>query len=313
MRPAETPAATPLYARLFGYGTRRGVASMTLGMAAFVINDTLIKLASTTTPTGQLITMRNIVSVTAILLLILVTGQAAQLRRMADRVVIARSTLDIIATILYLIALFNIPIGNVTAINMATPLAMTAAAAIFLRTQVGWRRWSAVAIGFAGVLLIVQPRAEGFNAYSLFAIGSILFILSRDLTTRRIDQSIPSLVIALANAIFVLAGALTLSAFEGWAPVSWRECLLLACAGLFLVLGYLLIVDAFRHGDLATVGPFRYTGLIFALVSGYMVWGDIPNLLAWAGIVIVVGSGLYVLHRERVRAQDEATRSMPVE
>jgi drug/metabolite transporter (DMT)-like permease len=311
MRPAsETPASSPpFYARLLGYGTRRGVTSMILGMAAFVTNDTLIKLASVTTPTGQLITMRNIMAAALILGLIVITGQAGQLRRITDRVVMTRSGLDIVATILYLIALFHMPIGNVTAINMATPLAMTAAAAVFLQVPVGWRRWTAVVIGFLGVVLIVQPSAEGFNAYALVAVASIVFIVSRDLTTRQIDKTIPSLVVALANALFVLAGALVLSGFEGWVAVGWREYLLLGGAGLFLIGGYLLIVDAFRHGDLATVGPFRYTGLIWALVSGFLVWGELPNLLACGGIVIVVGAGLYVLHRERLKAQDEAART----
>lgn len=308
MSPPASLAAlpAPLYARLFGYGTRRGVASMILGMAAFIINDTLIKLASASVPTGQLITMRNIMAATLIVMLIVMTGQAAHLRRAADRVVVARSLIDVIATLCYLLALFHMPIGNVTAINMATPLAMTAAAAVFMGVPVGWRRWSAIVAGFLGVLLIVQPEAEGFNAYSLLAIAAVVFIVARDLTTRRIDTGIPSLVITLTNAVFVLLGALALSAWEGWVAVNLVQVLLLAGAGVFLIGGYLLIVDAFRHGDLATVGPFRYTGLIWALLSGFLVWGDIPNLLAFAGIVIVVASGLYVLHRERVKAREEA-------
>lgn len=313
MRPVPPASIVPLYARLFGYGTRRGVVSMILGMAAFVCNDTLTKMASATLPTGQLIAMRNVVAGVLILLLIFVLRQAAHLPRVTNRVVLTRSAIDVVATILYLVALFHIPIGNVTAINMATPLAMTATAALFLQVPVGWRRWGAVILGFIGVLLIVQPSGQGFNAYSLIAVASVVFIVARDLTTRRIDQSIPSLVIALANAVLVLVGALTLSLFEGWIAITWRECLLLGGAGLLLVGGYLLIVDAFRHGDLATVGPFRYTGLIWALLSGFLVWGDIPNLLAFGGIVIVVASGLYVLHRERLKMRDEAAKSVPVE
>lgn len=299
------------YARLFGQGTRRGVASMILGMAAFVTNDTLTKLASVTTPTGQLITLRNIMATALILLLIWVTGAARQIPLAGNRTVLVRSSLDVVATLLYLVALFHMPIGNITAINMATPLVMTATAAVFLKSAVGWRRWTAVAAGFIGVVLVVQPRAEGFNAYSLLAVASIIFIVSRDLTTRQIDQSIPSLVVTLGNSVFVLLGALLLSSMEGWVAIGWRETLLLAGAAFFLIGGYLLIVDAFRHGDLATVSPFRYTGLIWALLSGFIVWGDIPNLLAQAGIVIIVASGLYVLHRERIRARDEAAGTVP--
>lgn len=312
MRPAP-PAPAPLYARLLGYGTRRGVVSMILGMAAFVTNDSLIKLASSTVPTGQLISIRNLLTAVLLLVLMLATGQAAQIRRCLDRPVLMRSMIDVVATICYLLALFHMPIGNVTAINMSTPLLMTAVAAVLLQIPVGWRRWSAVAVGFVGVTLIVQPRAEGFNAYALLALASTVFIVARDLSTRRIGKDVASLAIALANAVVVLIGALALSAVEGWVAVSWRDLLLLGGASLFLIIGYLLIVDAFRHGDLATVGPFRYTGLIWALAAGYLVWGDLPNPLAWCGIVIVVASGLYVLHRERIRAQEEAARSMPVE
>lgn len=305
--------AFPLYSRLFGTGTRRGVASMALGMATFVVNDTLTKLASATTPTGQLITMRNIVATALLLMLVFATGQAGQLRHMRHPAVLTRSCLDVVATLLFLIALFNMPIGNITAINMSTPLLMTAVAAVFLQVPVGWRRWTAVIVGFGGIMLIVQPRAQGFNAYALLALACTIFIVARDLSTRRIPADIPSQVIALTNAILVMLGALILSGFEGWIAVGPRECLLLGGAGIFLIIGYLLIVDAFRHGDIATVGPFRYTGLIWALLSGYLVWGDIPNTLAWGGIVIVVASGLYVLHREQVKARDEATKTVPVE
>ncbi|WP_341702399.1 DMT family transporter [Ferrovibrio sp.] len=296
-----------LYGRLFGFGTRRGIASMLLGMAAFVTNDTMIKLASTSLPTGQLIATRNVIATLLILGLILITGHAGQLRRIGDRVVLLRSALDVVATILYLVALFHMQIGNITAINMATPLVMTASAAVFLRAPVGWRRWSAVAAGFIGVMLIVQPKASGFNAYSLLALAAVVFIVARDLTTRRLDTGIPSLVVTLANSLFVLISALALSAVEGWASIGGREFTLLASAALFLIGGYLLIVDAFRHGDLTVVGPFRYTALIWALLFGFLIWGEIPNPLAMAGIAIVVASGLYVLHRERLKGSAAGT------
>ncbi|HEX6956563.1 MAG TPA: DMT family transporter [Ferrovibrio sp.] len=312
MSPARL-AAFPgaFYARLFGNATPRGVTSMILGMAAFVTNDTFTKLASATMPTGQLIVIRNITATILILALICLTGHAGQIRHATNRAVITRSAIDVIATLLYLLALFHMQIGNVTAINMATPLAMTAAAAAFLRAPVGWRRWSAVVVGFIGVLLIVQPRAEGFNFHSLSAIAAVVFIVARDLTTRSISAAVPSLMVTLTNAIFVLIGALALSLVEGWVAIGWKECALLFASGIFLICGYLLIVDAFRHGDLATVNPFRYTGLIWALTFGFIVWGDVPNRLAQIGIVIVVASGLYVLHRERLRSREEAVRKQP--
>ncbi len=312
LAPLAFPPAS-LYARVFGAATGRGIASMIIGMASFVVNDTMIKIASESAPLGQLIVTRNGMATLLILGLIWFSGEIRQLRRAANRAVLTRSTFDIAATFLYLIALFHMQIGNVMAINMATPLAITAAAALLLKSPVGWRRWSAVTAGFIGILLIVQPRAEGFNAYALLAVASVVFIVARDLSTRSIDQSIPSLVVTLTNAIFILVSGLVLSFFQGWVAISWGTVALLAGAGIFLVIGYLLIVDAFRHGDLIAVGPFRYTGLVWALLSGFIIWGDIPNAMAQAGIAIVVASGLYVLHRERIRARDAklATASLP--
>src|SRR3546814_4511231 len=117
-----------------------------------------------------------------------------------------------------------------------------------------------------------------------------MFIVARVLTTRRVDSASPSLGGTLGNSVFVLCSAFVLSTMEGWVAIGLREYALLVASGLFLICGYLLIVDAFRHGDLATVGPFRYTALVWALFFGLVVWGDIPNALAIAGIVIVVRS-----------------------
>lgn len=284
---------------------------MLLGMAAFVVTDALMKLTSSDLPTGQLIFLRGMMAALIVLALVAGSGMLIHLPRILERTVIARSLFDLVASFLYLIALFHLPIGNITAINMASPLAITAVAAVLLKADVGWRRWTAIAIGFLGVLMVVQPSAQGFNAYSGFAIGAVVFVVARDLTTRRIPSAVPSVIVTLANTLFVTAGAFIYSMFEGWAIPTSASLLQVVGTAIFVVVGYLLIVDAFRHGEVAVVGPFRYTALIWALLAGYLIWNEKPNLLAFCGIFVIVGSGLYVLHREKVRRTPIAVSTEP--
>jgi len=296
---------------LFGHGNRRGITSMIVGMMLFVSNDVLIKLASETVPLGQLMLVRGAIANSAILLLIWGSGLLQSLPLLLNGVVLGRGLLDLLASVLYLLALFNMPIANVSAIGMTSPLLMTAVAALFLRESVGWRRWTAVACGFGGVLLIGQPRAEGFNFWSLVAVASVVFIVSRDLITRRVGAGIPSLIVTAGTSIFVMVGGGTMTMVHGWVPMTGHSLLLLALAATFLIGGYQLIIDAMRHGELSLVSPFRYTALVFSLLAGFLVWGDAPNPLAWAGIVVVVGSGLYVLHRERIRHRESLPAVTP--
>lgn len=282
---------------------------MSLAMASFVTNDALVKYVSQTLPSMQLIFIRAAFAT----LLLLVVAQAmgaltvAGLRAMAQRRVVARAGLDALGTFTYLTSLFHLPIGNATAINMATPLVITLMAVIAFKEKVGTARWLAVATGFAGVLLIVQPSAGGFNAYALLCLVGTLFHAARDLSTRTIAASTPSILITLATALAVLLMAAVLTVLQGWQAPNTQQLLLLAAAALFLSLGYFFVITSMRAGEISVIAPFRYTGLLFALVLGWLVWGEVPNALAWAGIALLVGAGLYVLHGERrARAALEA-------
>jgi drug/metabolite transporter (DMT)-like permease len=191
------------------------------------------------------------------------------------------------------------PIGNMMAINMASPLMLTAAGALFLREPVGWRRWSAVLLGFFGVLLMVQPSAAGFNIYALLGVLAVACLVARDMVTRGIDRSIPSLIVILANMATMTVGSLAVATVEGWASIGWRETLLLAGSAALIAGGAQCLVIAFREGTLSMVAPLRYTALLWALLFGFLLWGDVPSVLAWTGILLIVISGLYVWYRER--------------
>jgi drug/metabolite transporter (DMT)-like permease len=267
---------------------------MVLAMAAFIANDSLVKLASASLPAPQLIGVRGLFACALILAVARASGVVLPPRQMGQGWVALRALVDAAATFGYLFSLFNLPLANATAINMATPLFITLAVAT-RGAPVGWRRWMATAVGFTGVLLIIQPSAGGFNGWAWLCLVATLAHALRDLMTARIPRALPSLAIVLATAMAVTAVALGWTAVQGWQPMTLAQVGGLAAAAVFLATGYFALVKATRGTDLSLVAPFRYSGLLLALVLGWLLWGDVPNLLAWCGIALIVAAGAYLL------------------
>jgi drug/metabolite transporter (DMT)-like permease len=209
---------------------------------------------------------------------------------------------EIGGTICFLTALFNMPIANATAILQSMPLAVTLGAALFLGESIGWRRYLAIAIGFIGVIVIIQPGSDGFTVYSLWAVGAVCFMVVRDLTTRRLTRGIPSIFVALTTGIGIIVVGGLVSATQPWATVSGHALVLLAAAAVCLVVAYLFNVMAMRHGEIGFVSPFRYTVLIWAIMLGAVVFSDIPNAMMLVGSTIVVVTGVFTFYRERLLA-----------
>ena len=274
---------------------------MVAAMALFVINDTFVKLAAGHYPTGQLLTLRGFVAVGSSLALVAALGQLHALKLLREPRVLLRGLMEGVVAYTFIFALAHMPLANITAILQAASLFVVAMAASLGIEQVGWRRWLAVAVGFAGVLLIVRPGIDGFNAYALIALCSAFVVGLRDLMTRSIRANIPSPVIAIGSTLMVMMVGASMSLAETWQPVTLRETLYLACAGVFVAFGNFSIVVAYRDGDVSVVSALRYSVLIFALMLGYVVWGDFPDGWDLAGAALIVGSGLYAMHRERVR------------
>ena len=210
-----------------------------------------------------------------------------------------RCTAEIGAAYFFLSALMNMPLGNVSAILQVAPLSITLASALFLREAVGWRRMLAIAVGFLGVMLIVKPGAEGFNIWSVYALISVLCVTVRDLSTRQLSKAVPSMTVTLvtAGSITIAAGLASLS--TPWVPVSQDAALMIAGASVFVLGGYFFSIQVMRVGDVSFVAPFRYTGLIWALVLGWFVFGDWPGWMTLTGAFIVVSMGVFTLYRER--------------
>lgn len=286
---------------------RRGIVAMTLSMACFLVNDALSKHVSESLPATQLIGIRGVMS--TLLLLVIAHamgllrgsgGEPAPIRAaLRQPAVLWRAMIDVLGTFAYLNSLFHLAIGNATAINMSLPLFLTFYAMLRWKERVGVGRWLAIGAGFAGVLLIVQPATEDFNAWALLCLLATLLHATRDVVTRGIPPQIPSVLVTLMTAAAVAVVAALATPWFGWQPVSLQQLGLLAAASVFLSGGYYLVIVAVRAGDMSVIAPFRYSGLLFALVIGWAVWGDIPNLLAWIGILLVVGAGLAMLRARR--------------
>lgn len=288
----------------------RGIVAMLGSMAAFVANDTCVKLASATVPIGEIITLRNGAATLYLTAFAFAFGGFRLPAQPPIALIGLRMIGEIVSTLLFLSALVLLPIADITAIAQFTPLALTAAAAVFLGEPVGWRRWSATLVGLVGVSLIVRPGSTAFSLAGAMVLLSIVFVVLRDLTTRMISSSVPTLALTLTSAASGMIAGLVLWPFEMWRALNLSEAGLLALAGLFLAIGYALIIVALRTGDVGTVSPFRYAVILCALASGYLVWGQTPDGLAMIGIVIVCAAGLYTVHRERVRRKDERATLM---
>jgi drug/metabolite transporter (DMT)-like permease len=282
-------------------------------MAAFSINDMLIKLTAQRNPLGEVITVRGLIATVMVGTCVIAVGQVGALRFAFSRMVIGRTALDGAAMVLFTTALVHMPLAELSAINLVSPLIITALAVIFFAEEVGWRRWTAIMVGFIGTVFIVKPAPASFNAWALLGVAAAFAGASRDVITRRLDAGIPSLVVsfmaALGSAIF---GAV-MSLFEGWRAMALQDIGMLAISAAFVAIGHYLVVIAFRTADVAAIAPFRYTLLIWAGVCGYLAFGEVPDRFAIFGSTLIVGSGLYALHREVVRRRSIAGGVPPSE
>jgi drug/metabolite transporter (DMT)-like permease len=198
----------------------------------------------------------------------------------------------------------HLTFADAAAIGQFTPLMVMAGAAIFLREAVGWRRWSAAAVGFFGVMLIIKPGTGAFQPMALVILASMVCVAARDLITRRIPKDLPTSLLTAGSAVAGAVIGLVMAPFEQpWISPSFKDVAIMAACAASVLCGYALIIIAVRHGPTAVTSPFRYTYMLFAVLSSLLIFRENPDAWSWAGIALIIGSGLYMLHRERVVAQ----------
>ena len=276
---------------------------MVCAMGSFVCNDTIVKIVGKHLPVGELIALRGVMAMAILTAICASQGLLGELPKIRQKNVLMRSTCDLFATIAFVTALVHMPIANLTSVMQAVPLVVALLSMLFLGEEVGWRRMIAIVGGFIGVLLIVKPSVSNVSVYEVLALAIVLFVAVRDLLTKTIPARIPVFVIALANAGFVTVGGAALMLFQGaQRPEAW-EVGLLALAACFLSAGYLLMVATLRLGELTGTAPFRYSVMVFAIISGVVVFGEFPDWIAILGMVLIVVCGLYAAHREALRSR----------
>ena len=284
----------------------RGILAVLASAVGFGVNDALVKLATEHLPTGEIIVVRGLMAT----LILAVAAHFARAWRsprvLLQPAMLLRLVASAFATLFIVMALRYLPLATSGAILQVTPLVVTAGAAVLLGAHVGWRRWTASLVGFAGVLLIIRPGSASFVPQAWIAIAALLFTATRDLTTRFIDAAVPSLLVAVASSAVVTLGGFALLPFETWTLPPPRAMALLAAASSSLYFAYYFGVVAMRTGEIAVVAPFRYASILLSLTLSYLIWGYVPDLVSFLGIAIICGAGLYLLHRERLATQARA-------
>lgn len=277
----------------------RGAGLMTLSMVSFGCNDTVMKFVTQEMPLYQAIFLRG--AVVVILLILLAQRRGGIVLRIgaADRLpMVLRVFGEVASTVLFLNALQNMAIGNLSAIMQSLPLVVMVAAAVVFGENLGWRRSSAALVGLAGVLIILRPGGDSFGIWALVAIGSMLMVAMRDLSTRSFSRQVTTTTVSFYAAVAVLLMGAVGMIFQGWIMPDVQQLALLLLSGAFLTVGYLSAVSAMRIGEISYVAPFRYTSLLVAIIAGLVVFGEWPDFWTWIGAGLVVSAGIYTILRE---------------
>lgn len=284
---------------------------MTVAMAGFAVEDVLIKQMTVGVPVGQVLAMIGAGAGGLFAAMVLARGQAMLSRGLFCLPVMLRNLGEAGGSTAFVSALALATLSSASAILQANPLAVTLGAALFLGEQVRWRRWTAIAIGFAGVLMIIQPGMAGFTPASLLALVAVVLLAMRDLASRATPPQVSSLQLASWGMLSLVPAGLLVLLFTGTRPV-WPapvDLVRFVATVLFGGGAYYAIVAATRIGELSAVMPFRYTRLVFALVLAWFIFDERPDALMLAGAALVVGTGLYTIWRSARLRRSAASRN----
>jgi len=274
-------------------------------MAAFAVEDLFLKRAAMALPPGQVIAMMGLGGAAVFWLLAALRRQPIVTARALKGAPMLRSLSEAGATMLYITALALIPLSVNSALLQASPLVVTMGAALFLGEPVGWRRWSAIALGFLGVLIVLQPWNDQFHIAGILTVFCVIALASRDLSTRAMPADIGTFQIVTWAYMALVPAGLVLMAIAGDRltaidPTRWFDLAMALLSGL---VGYYAVTAATRLGEAAAIAPFRYTRLVFAMALAMLFLGERPNAAMLIGSVFIIGSGLYTFARERLRGR----------
>ena len=274
---------------------------MILAMAGFAFEDLFIKLLSTYFPISEVIIILGFTGTFIFFIIALLQNAPIIHKDLLNKYVIIRTICELLGAVFFVTAIALTPLSSATAILQISPLLVTIGAVVFFKEKVGWRRWTAVFIGFIGVLLIVRPGFEGFMPASIFALLGSVFLAARDLATRAMQVKLPSVTIALyAFIAFGISGILIIPFNSPMVLPTSNQIIYFIGASAFGVIAYYSLVISSRIGEMSVISPFRYSRIVFAMLLAIIILDENPDGLTLIGASIVVASGLYTFVRETV-------------
>lgn len=278
-----------------------GIACMIGAGAGLALNSAVVKFLVEDYPPGQIMVLRALFVFAMVGACVWRDGGPATLRVSNYGGQAIRALCLAASTFMMILSVGLLPLGDVFAIVHASPLFITAMAVFVLGERVRWRRWLAVIFGFLGVLIMLRPTAATFQMAALLPLAAAVLSATRDIVTRRISATDSSTATFAVTTTVILLAGIGLSMFSGWAPLKAADLWLFALAALFQGTAQFLMIETYRLAEAKIVAPFKYASILWAMIVGYLFWGDLPDVWILTGGTLVVASGLYILHRERQR------------
>ncbi|WP_353023660.1 DMT family transporter [Mesorhizobium sp. M0998] len=274
----------------------RGPLFMVVSTGSYIVNDTMMKLATAGLPPYEVLFLRGAAATLWGIPLLFMLGYGKQIPLILDAKVLRRNLLELGAILCYVVALANMQIADSTALGQITPLLMLVGSSMLFGERIGGVRLALIGLGFVGAVMVAQPTMQGISVYALLALGNAALSAARDLAGRKVAADVPGMIVAISAVIVVLAGAgVAHLVSEQWVVPEIRHLLLMGGAGLFLIFGHFFIFMAYRVGPTSVVAPFYYCFTVWAVISGLVVFRQLPNALAVCGILLVVASGLTIV------------------
>jgi drug/metabolite transporter (DMT)-like permease len=283
----------------------RAALLMLAAVLFFSLMDAGLKTLSAHYPPFQVAALRGASSLPFVLVWALATVGPMTLLRLRWPLHLMRGAMGVLMMAAFVYALRTLPLSTAYTIFFVAPLLITALSVPVLGEKVGPRRWIAIAVGFLGVMVVLRPTGEGVMtlaglAVLLSALGYSVSAITVRVLAR--TDSTQAMVVWLLACIALGAGALAL---PDWRPVAGADFWLIVGVGIAGALGQYTVTEAFRHGEASSIAPLEYTALLWGLILDYSLWHVLPDGVTWVGAAIIVLSGLYLLHRERVHMEAE--------
>ncbi len=291
----------------------RAAGMVALTMALFAVSDTLVKTLFERLPVGEVMALRGLLITLLLSTFLVARHRRLVARHLLDRIALVRALLEVAVAFAFFKSLAIMPLADATVILFGAPIIMTVAASLFLGEKVGPRRWTAVLVGFAGVVLVAGPGNPAIGWAAFLPLAAAVLVAVRDLITRFVPQTHDSTTVALTTAIAVsLGGWLSLPLGKAGLAGAWLwptsgEWLVIATSALLIGIAYNTVVIGYRLGEASFLAPFRYSSIPLAILLSWSVFDDVPSPVMLLGALIITASGIFIVVRER-----QLARRMPL-